>query len=207
MDVKTAEDILVAHTGRKPSEIAKAVDVMYKELGTYEAIAEEVGRSDKFWNARHRIFQLPTGIQWKVDQNQISIGQAYHIFRLQSEKDQWLLAIAIIEAENLSVDECKAVVDLAVNKDKPMSIKDALSIRAGVQFDKTHPLLLPLPFDIWFEVCKRTWTMHQNWEALTYQLILQGLDIDPEKIAYQFEEAASQLLKHAEDLRKAIRSN
>ena len=203
MDAKTAREILYTYAEKKPSEIAEAVDVLYQEFGTYEAIAQQVGRSDKFWNARHRIFQLPAGIQWKIDQDQISIGHAYHIFRLEAEGDQWLLAIAIIEAENLTADECKAVVDLVLKKDEPMLIKDALSIRAGIHFDKTHPLLLPLPFDIWLAVCKRAWTGHQNWEDLTYQLILQGLDIDPEEVASQFEKAANQLLKNAKDLRKA----
>ena len=204
MDAKTAKEILNTYGERKLSQIAEAVDVLYQEFGTYEAIAQQVGMSRKFWIARHRIFHLPIGIQWKIDQDQISIAHAYHIFRLETEEEQWLLAIAIIEAENLTADECKAVVDLVLKKDKPMLIKEALSIRAGIHFDKTHPLLLPLPFEIWFAICKLAWARGTNWEDLTYQLILHGLnDVDLEEVACQFEGAAAQLMKYAEDLRKA----
>ena len=55
-------------------------------------------------------------------------------------------------------------------------------------------------------MCKRAWARCQNWQDLTYQLILQSLDFDPEDVACQFEDAASQLLKHAEDLRKTNRN-
>ena len=83
MDTNIAKELLTAENARKPSEIAEAVDILYQELGTYQAIAQEVGRSDKFWGVRHRIFQLPVGIQWKIDEGQIGIEQGYQISRLK----------------------------------------------------------------------------------------------------------------------------
>lgn len=59
----------------KPSEIGNAVDVLYPGFGTYKAIAAEFGRSDSFWSVRHRLFQLPVGIWWKIDEGQISMEQ------------------------------------------------------------------------------------------------------------------------------------
>ena len=61
MDTQTARELLISQDTKKPSEIAKVIDVLYKELGTYQAIADQVGRSKHFYNERHRIFQLPSG--------------------------------------------------------------------------------------------------------------------------------------------------
>jgi hypothetical protein len=205
IDAKNAREILAAYVERKPSEIAEAIDVLYQEFGTYQAIAQQVGRSEKFWGTRHRIFKLPTGIRWKIDQGQISIEQAYQISRLEKKEDQWILAMVIIEAKNLTTKECGNVVNLVLNENK--SIKDVLSISAGVRFDNIQPLLLPLGFDIRLAICKLAWERCQNWEDLAYQLILQGLDVDPEEVASQFEASAAQLLKHAEELRKAGQNN
>ena len=193
MNVNTAREILADHVGRKPSEIGEAVDVLYPELGTYKAIAQQVGMSDKFWGTRHRIFQLPAGIQWKLDEGQIGIEQGYQISRLGSEEDQWLLAIAIMETEDLTADECKNVVDRVVKEDE--SITEALSVSAGIRFDKTHPLLLPLPFDIWLAICKRAWSRHENWGDSCYQLIRQGIDVDFQDVARQLEKLAADLCK------------
>ena len=71
MNLKTAKETIAAHTQSKPSEIAKAVDALYQEFGTYQAITQEIGKSDKFWIMRHRISQLPIGIRWKIDEGQI----------------------------------------------------------------------------------------------------------------------------------------
>ena len=194
MDINTARELLRTKDASPPSEIAEAVDVLYQELGTYQAIAREIGRSDKFWSVRHRIFRLPAGIQWKIDEGQIGIEQGYHISRLKDEEDQWLLAVTIIEAKDLTADECKNVVNLVLNEKKP--IREALGVLAGIRFDNIQPLLLPLGFDLRLEICKVAWSQCQEWADLCYQLILQGIDVD-------IKEAARQLEKLASDLRKS----
>ena len=196
MNLKTARETVATHLQSKPSEIAKAVDVLYHEFGTYQAITQEIGKSDKFWIMRHRISQLPIGIRWKLDEGQISVGQGYQISRLKREDDQWLLAIAIIEAKCLTAKECEKIVNLVLNENT--SIKDSLSISADIHFDKIKPLSLPIGSDIWIEICKIAWKRCQKWEDLCYQLVRQGVDID-------YQEVASQLEKLASDLRSAGR--
>lgn len=194
MNLKTAKKTIAAHTQSKPSEIAKAVDALYQKFGTYQAITQEIGKSDKFWIMRHRISQLPIGILWKIDEGQIGIGQGYQISRLKHEDDQWLLAIAIIEAKCLTAKECEKVVNLVLNEET--SIKDSLRVLADIHFDELQPLSLPLKSDIWIEICKIAWERSQKWEDICYQLVRQGVDID-------YQEVASQLEKLASDLRSA----
>lgn len=190
MDTNTARKLLTKDAS-PPSEIAEAVDVLYQELGTYQAIAREIGRSEKFWGTRHRIFRLPTGIQWKIDEGQIGIEQGYQISRLKDEEDQWLLAVTIIEAKDLTAEECKNVINLVLNEGK--SIRDALDVLAGIRFDKIQPIVFPLGFDIRLEICKVAWSRSQEWADLCYQLILQGIDVDIKKVACQLEKLASDL--------------
>ena len=205
MDLKIAKQIIVKHLQRKPSEIAEAVDVLYQEFGTYQAITQEVGKSDKFWIMRHRISQLPSGIRWKIDEGNIGIGQGYQIARLKREEDQWLLAIAIIETRCLSAKECGKVVNLVLSEDK--SIVDSLRILADVHFDKIQPLSLHLGYDIWIEICKIAWTRHQKWEDLCYQLVRQGVDVDFQEIASQLEKLASDLRNAGKDLLSRAKLN
>lgn len=193
MDTNTAKELLSARDARKPSEIAKAVDVLYQEFGTYQAIAQQVGRSKNFYNERHRIFRLPMGIQWKIDEGKISLKQGSQISRLKDEEDQWLLAVAIIEAKDLTAEECKNAVDLVLNEKKP--IREVLGVLAGIRFDNIQPLLLPLGFDIRLEICKVAWSRCQEWADLCYQLILQGIDVDIKEVACQLEKLASDLRK------------
>lgn len=194
MNLRAAKETVADHTQSKPSEIAKAVDVLYQEFGTYQAITQEMGKSDKFWIMRHRISQLPIGIQWKIDEGQIGVRQGYQISRLKHEDDQWLLAIAITEAKCLTAKECEKVVTLVINEDT--SIKDSLSVLADIHFDQIKPLSLPIGSDIWIEICKVAWERFQKWEDLCYQLVRQGVNID-------YQEVASQLEKLAADLRSA----
>lgn len=191
MNLKTAKQIIVEHPQRKPSEITEAVDVLYQEFGTYQAITQKIGRSDKFWIMRHRISQLPSGIRWQIDQGNIGIGQGYQIARLRREEDQWLLAIAIIEARCLTAKKSRRVVNLVLNGEK--SMKESLSISANIHFDKIQPLSLRLGSDIWIEICKIAWTQHQKWQDLCYQLVRQGVDVDLQEIASQLEKLASDL--------------
>ena len=191
MDTNTARELLSAEDARKPSEIAKAVDVLYREFGTYQAIAQQIGRSKNFYNERHRIFRLPMGIQWKIDEGKISLKQGSQISRLKDEEDQWLLAVAIIEAKDLTAEECKNAVDLVLNEKKP--IREVLGVLAGIRFDNIQPLLLPLGFDIRLEICKVAWSRCQEWADLCYRLILQGIDVDIKEVACQLEKLASNL--------------
>lgn len=192
MDATTAREHLSNPEGKTPCEIGEAVDVLYPEYGTYVTVARQFGKSDKFWNVRHRLFQLPEGIRWKVDGGQIGIEQGYQISRLTNDDDQWVLALTIIEVENLTAKECQNVVNLVLNQEK--SIRDALSVSAGIRFDKI-PLLLPLNFDIRLSICKVAWKQYQNWEDLCYRLILQGIAVDIGEVARQLEELAAALRK------------
>ena len=191
MDSKTAKSVIDTPEQRKPSEIAKAVDALYQEFGSYQAITQEIGRSDKFWIMRHRIFQLPIGIRWKIDEGHIGIEQGYQISRLKLEEDQWLLAIAITETKGLTAKECEKVVNFVIKKGR--SIKDSLNMLADIRFDKIQELLLPLGSDIWLAICKIAWARSQKWEDLCYQLVLQGIDVDYRKIASQLEKIAADL--------------
>lgn len=193
MDATTAREHLSAPEGKTPCEIGEAVDVLYSEYGTYLTIARQFGKSATFWSTRHRLFQLPEGIRWKIDTGQIGIEQGYQISRLTSDEDQWILALAIIETEDLTAKECQNVVNIVMNQEK--SIRDALSVSAGIRFDKIQPLLLPLGFDIRLSICKVAWQQCQNWEDLGYRLILQGIDVDIREVACQLEELASALRK------------
>lgn len=191
MDLKTARTLIDTPEQRKPSEIAKAVDVCYQELGSYQAITQSIGKSDKFWIMRHRIFQLPLGIRWKIDEGQIGIEQGYQISRLKQEEEQWLLAIAITETKGLTAKECGKIVNFVLRKGK--SITDSLNMLADIRFDKIQELLLPLGADIWLAICKIAWARNQKWEDLCYQLVLQGIQVDYQKVASQLEKLASDL--------------
>ncbi|MCY3626243.1 hypothetical protein F4X88_15405 [Candidatus Poribacteria bacterium] len=197
MDIETAKKIVAAHDQKKPSEVAKAVDVLYQKFGTYQSITRVMGKSDKFWIVRHRISQLPIGILWKIDEGHIGIEQAYQITRLKQEEDKWILAIAIVEVKGLTAKECGKVVNLVIKEGK--SIMDSLSILAGIHFDEIQPLSLPLGSDIWTEICKIAWTQRQRWEDLCYQLVRQGVDVN-------IQEVASQLEGLAVDLRRSGRT-
>ena len=192
MNAASAREHLSDLEGKTPCEIGEAVDVLYPEYGSYVTIAQQFGKSDKFWNTRHRLFQLPEGIRWKIDGGQIGIDQGYQISRLTNDEDQWVLALAIIEEEDLTAKECQNVVNLVLNQEK--SIRDALSVSAGIRFDKI-PLLLPLGFDIRLSICKVAWKQCQSWENLCYHLILQGIDVDIREVARQLEELAADLRK------------
>ena len=193
MDVQTAMACLAA-PDRKLSEVGEAVDVLYREYGAYSVITEKVNsgetrRSPAFLSSRHRIFQLPKGIRWKVDEKHISVTQAYQISRLENEEDQWLLAISIVE-KNLNPSECENVVNLALNQDRP--IREALSIVTGVRFEEISPpvLLLPVGVDFWFDLIRSAWSQGKNWEDLCYQFIREGIDVDLKDVAIQLESLA-----------------
>ena len=173
MEEKIAREYLTAPEGKAPSEVGKAVDVLYQKYHSYVAIAQQVGgMSRKILASRHRIFQLPKGIQWKIDQGEIGIKQGYEIARLENEDDQWLLALAIIDKQ-LRLEECSNVVN-RVSKQK-VSIREALSVSTGVRFDETKPLILPMPPELWISMNRAAWDQGKNWVDLCYHLIRQGI--------------------------------
>ena len=196
MDIKNSIAYLTAHAEKTPLEIGEAVDVLYQEYDSYEKIAQKIGRSPSFWSTRHRLFQLPKGIRWQIDQGAIGIKQGYQMSRLKNEIDQWILAISIIE-EELKVKECEDVVNLVLKQN--MSIREALSLSIGVRCDKIQTLLLPLRFDIRLSICKIAWEQCQNWEDLCYQFIRQGIDVDIKEVAHQLEKLASNLRKAGQE--------
>ncbi len=191
MEENVAIEYLTSPKGKKPSEIGEAIDILYKKVPSYKTIAQQMNISPGFLSSRHRIFQLPKGIRWKIDQEQIKISQANEIVRLSNEDDQWLMAFAIIE-ENLSIEECKTVVNIVLKQN--CSIRDALSgPPASVRFDKIQPLLLPIGFDSRLAICQSAWNQCKEWADLCYQLIRQGLDVDIKTIAAQLETLAKDL--------------
>ena len=200
MEEKIAIEHLTAPQGKKLSEVGEAVEVLYQKHGSYEAIARQVSVSAKFLNSRHRIFQLPKGIQWKIDQGQIGIDQSYEISRLENEDDQWLLALAVVE-QNLKATECSNVVNLVLRQDKP--IREALSISTGVRFDEGKNLILIIRPDLWIPMSRAAWGQCKNWEDLCYQLIRQGIDVDIKQVGSQIEQVGSQIEALLSTLREA----
>lgn len=200
MDENDAIMCLVNHTNRKPSEIGAAVDTLHHRLHSYDAISERlntefsVNLSPGFLNSRHRLFKLPKGIRWKIDEGKIGITQAASITRLEREPDQWLLAVAVVE-RNISSSDCENVANLVVRR--TLSIKEALSRVVGVRFDEISPpaLLLPMPVDFWYALSQSAWDKGMDWQDLCYQLIRQGLDIDLVETAAHLEEIAISLRK------------
>ena len=101
MNEQEAIDCLIVANDRKSSEVGEAVDVLYRLHGTYEKVAQqlELNIPDYVLGRMHRIYRLPKGILWKVDEGQIGITQAALITRLKDEEAQWLLAITVVEKE------------------------------------------------------------------------------------------------------------
>ena len=83
MDINAAKDCLRSYKTRKPSEIGEAIDVLLKEpKASYKTIAQSFDTlSSSFISSRHKIFLLPKGIRWKVDNGKITIAQAAQICR------------------------------------------------------------------------------------------------------------------------------
>ena len=185
MEEKIAIEYLTTPKGKKPSEVGEAVDVLHQKYHTYKAIVQQVDNvSETFLHSRHRIFQLPKGIQWKVDQGEIGIEHGYQISRLENEDDQWLLALAITE-KKLTVEECNNVVN-GVSKQN-VSIEEVLSVSTGVRFGEPKPLLLMIPPDLWIPMSRGAWDQGMNWEDYCSQLIRLGIFFDIEQFESGFE--------------------
>ena len=189
MDVQAATAYL-ATSGKKPSEEGAAVDVLYRAYGSYGAVSDKVTSEPKrpasYWSIRHRVFLLPVGIRWKVDEKHLNLAQANEITRLEGEDEQWKLAISAIE-KGLSAAECKNVVNQVLKRE--VSIDEALSVVAGVRFEDLSPpiLLLPVGVDFWFALTREAWSRGESWEDLCFRFIRRGLEVDLEKVADQME--------------------
>lgn len=200
MDKHQALQLLNDREGKKPSEIGEAVDVLYNEHGSYKQIPRPTGVSLDYLSLYRRIYQLPRGIHWKVDEGIITPGQAYQISRVADDNDQWLLAITIVE-KKLRSDECENVVNSVLNNN--LSMRDALSVVTGVRFEKISPptLLLPISVDFWFTMTRLAWDSQQDWQDFCYQSIRQGMGVDIKEVASQLEAIAASLRQAGEATR------
>ena len=177
MDMEIAIEMLSNYKDKKPSEIAEALDVLYQKFGSNKAVGQEIGKSSFFVESRRKILKLPMGILWKIDEGQIGIRQGGDISRLKKEEDQWLLALVVIETENLGQEECNSVVNLVLQSDK--SIEEALRIISGISFDGLiEPLFIPMKFDVRLSVCKIAWEQNKEWEDYCYQFFRESI-VDP----------------------------
>ncbi len=175
MNKDVAREYLQAHEGRMPSEIGEAVDVLLDDYGSYGALAADLDVSPDYLSDRRRIFQLPKGILWKIDREEIGIAQGREITRLEDEDSQWVLALAVVE-EKLKGKECTNIVNMVVRQN--CSIRDALRISAGVRLNKIDTLMLPLTFDVRLGIYRAAWNQRTEWADFCYQLIRLGTEDD-----------------------------
>lgn len=190
MDSQTARDWLNDAGDRKPSELGEAVDVLYRELGNYEAIAKEVTLSPDRLSDLHKVFLLPDGITWQVDEGKIRLGHVQQISRLQGD-EQWLLAFTIVQ-EKISVKDSKEVVDAVVKKNRPL--RDVLQNMIGIHFDKPlASLLTGITFEDRFRVSRAAWSKKLKWEDFCHKAIEEATRVDLDHIAGELESLAHQL--------------
>ena len=174
MDKATAREYLIDPEGRKPSEIGEAVDVLRADYRSYKEMARDFQTlGGRTLGSKHRIFRLPQGIRWKIDEGKIPVNKSEHIARLKNEDDQWLLALVIAE-ERLEEEVCSNVVNRVLKFND--SIRDALSASAGVQCDKITSLLLLLSFDIRLAIAQNAWNRSQELQDYCYDQICQDPD-------------------------------
>ncbi|MDD9852346.1 MAG: hypothetical protein OXU78_00090 [Deltaproteobacteria bacterium] len=205
MNEDAAMDILVSSKDRERpqlSTLGEAVDSLYETHGSYTKISKRVQISSERLSSWHRIFQLPKGILWQVDQGKIPVGQALDMAKLEEENDQWMLAQVLVEAKRkLSVKECRNIVQDVLKNSTP--IKDAAE-KVGVRFDQAKPisLLLPFQFDERLASIKPAWEKHQKIEDYYLQKIRHGVKLDSENVAHQTEKIAEQVQNIAAILRE-----
>ena len=200
---------------KKPSEIGEAVDVLSRQRrkshkrGEYTWLSKEIGKERiKINDYRrsftpsefHNIYRLPRGIRWKIDRREISIPHGLQIARLESEEDQWLLALAIDYAagdsdkssDQLSEKDCKNIVKRVLEKED--SIRNIVG-EYGVHF-KDLPISVAFSSpEEWIAVSKEAWNRHMNRPAFCSHLIAQKYSVlsDMEKVADQIEEMNQKL--------------
>lgn len=203
MNEDAALDILVSSKDQKRpqlSALGEAVDVLYETHGSYTKISKRARIPPERLRSWHRIFQLPKGIQWQVDRGEIPLRQALEMAKLEEENDQWLLALALVEAKRkLSAKECRNVVQDVVKNGAP--IKDAVE-KVGVRFDKVIPIVLPFGFDERLLLTKPAWDKREEFEDYCLQKIRHGVKLDTEKVAHKTEKIAEQVENIAAILRE-----
>ena len=190
MDCETAKQYLDHPTGRKPSELGEAVDVLYEQYGNYDAMASEVELSAGRLSDLRQVFLLPEGIRLQVDKGRIRISHARQILRLKEEDDQWLLAFSIVEA-SISVKNTKAAIDAVVKDGRPL--QDVLQTMIGIRFDKVMPLLLPLTFEDILKMTCAAWSKKLDWPDFSLWAIKEATRVDHEHIADELAKLADQL--------------
>ena len=195
MDCETAKEYLNAPAHRNASELGEAVDLLYGKYGNYSAMAGEVALSPGRLSDLRRVFLLPEGIRWQVDEGKIRIGHAGQISRLEGE-NQWLLAFTIVEAK-MSVKDSKAVVDAVVKKGRPL--QDVLHTMIGIRFDEVKALMLPLRFEHRFRIARAGWSRRLDWADFSLKAIDQATRVDLEHIASELLSLAAELGPRAVD--------
>ncbi|NQS97571.1 MAG: hypothetical protein HQ591_03880 [candidate division Zixibacteria bacterium] len=189
MDRETAIEQLNNPQDRKPSELGEAVECLYQECGNYKAVAEEVRLPLSRLSQLHRIFLLPEGIRWQIDEGRIRFTHARQISRLEDEDDQWLLAFCIM-TKRLRGKDTKETVDVAIQKDRPL--RDVLQTLIGIRFEQVdEPLLLPFSFEDRFKISRAAWSKRMNWADFCLHAIEKLTRIDIEKIASELKRLAS----------------
>lgn len=189
MDSQTARDWLNDAGDRKPSELGEAVDVLYRELGNYKAIAKEVDMSPDRLSELRRVFLLPEGIRWQFEKGKIRIGHVEQISRLQ-EDEQWLLAFTIVQ-EKITVKGSKEVVDGVIKRGR--KLRDVLYDMIGVRFDQVKPLLFPFTFEESFKISRAAWSKKLEWADFSLSAIEEATRVDLDHIAGKLESLAHQL--------------
>ncbi|MDP8238709.1 MAG: hypothetical protein P9X24_06445 [Candidatus Hatepunaea meridiana] len=188
MDKETAKEYLTYDKARSLSELGEAVDKLYHEFGSYKVIAQEVGLSTKRLSQFHRVFLLPDGIRWQVDEGNIRLTHASQISRLDNEDDQWLLAFSIV-TKRLSGEETKETVNAAIQHDRPL--RDVLHDLIGIRFDQVdEPLLLPFSFEDRYDISRAAWEKKMNWPDFCLKAIKRATQVDIDQIANDLRECA-----------------
>ena len=189
MDYETAKQWLDCPTDRKLSELGEAVDLLYKKCGSYKVIASQVAPPASRLSGLHRVFLLPEGIRWQVDEGRILIGHAQQIARLQGD-DQWLLAFSIVQ-EKMRGQESKRVVD-NVKKTRRV-LQSVLRDLSAIRFDAVEPLMLPLTFEFRLTITRAAWPKKLAWTDFTLRAIQEATRVDIEQIARDLTDIVNQL--------------
>lgn len=178
MEIADAQAVLEDYRHQPLAAIGEAISVLKEKYGTYKEIAKQVSPSAHTIGLYYRLSQLPDGIRWKIEQRELAVSLAQQICRLEDTNDQWLLAFAIVDAqeknEGLTEQDCTELVDDIRQSGK--SLEEALSQRFGFNFDESVPLILS--FDYWFrfKLCRSAWNRQQNWADLVYDIINEWLE-------------------------------
>jgi len=190
MDSQTARDWLNDARDRKPSALGEAVDVLYQEFHGYDAIAKQVPFSKERLSQLHKVFLLPKGIRWQIDERRIRLGHAEQIARLQ-EEDQWLLAFTIVQ-KGISVKDCTEVVRAVVRTKRPL--RDVLHEMIGIRYDEAFPALLAgITLEDGFRISRAAWNKELNWADFSLAAIEEATRVDLERVAETLEGLAAQL--------------